>query len=509
MTSRLFATTLLALAAASTTACRGGSSSSVDAKPGTVIDSSSNPDDTTIYDIQDPTNKVAIGAAVTVRGVVVTAIDTFGVKTGGFWVEEPGGGPYSGVLVFGATTTDVAALAVGDLVDITGATKDEFALPADTSIRKTTELVKPTGGAITVTKTGTGTPLQPADVDALAIAQLATQDLRDAEWEKWEGVLIKVQNVSANGAPSVINSTTNPDPTFQKFPITGGAYVESSLAAMPTPAIAKGDCLGSVTGIGDYFFDWLLLPTSTANIVGGGTACPMAETLCKDGKDNDGNGFADCADLNCQATEPSCLTAGTVVGVNGGTSTGGVILDGVYVTGVTFNKSNLWVQDALQAAPNNGIFVFRGNSTVPDVDPTVVPGAKVKITGTVYSFMGLNEIKNPTIVVQAPPATLPKPITGSTVAQMTDVATAAPFVGALVTVTQVKVTTAADANHRYVVTQGTSTIAVDDDIYRMDPALNSCLTITGIVYLNTFDTPPTRVILPTQASDVATATGCP
>ncbi|MCE9572198.1 MAG: hypothetical protein K8W52_03495 [Deltaproteobacteria bacterium] len=476
MTSRSIATTLLALAAASS-ACRSSSNSNPDAKPGTEIDASSNPDDVSIFDIQDPSNKVAIGASVTVRGVVVTAIDTFGVKTGGFWVEEPAGGAYSGVLVFGASTTDVAALKVGDLVDITGAIKDEFALAADTSTNKTTELVKPMGGAIVVTKTGTGTVPTPSTVDAAAIAALATPELQDAEWEKWEGVLITVEKAAALSAPEVIPSTTNPDPTFQKFAVTGSAFVESSLAAMPDPAVATGDCFASITGIGDYFFDYLILPRSTGEIVGGGSGC-------------------------------AALPTATVVGVNTGT-TGAVTISEAYVTGVTFNKSNFWVQDALQAAPNNGIYVYRGNSSVPDVDPGVVPGAKIKITATTDSYMGLNELKTPTIEVLAAPGTLPSAITGSTVAQLTDVATAAPYQGALVTITNVKVTTAPDANHRYVVTQGTSTIAVDDDIYRQDPTIDTCFaSITGIVSLNTFDTPPTRVILPTKAEDVVAGGTC-
>ena len=66
--------------------------------------------------------------AVTLKGVVVTAIDNYGGKTGDFWVEEPDGGAFSGVHVFGAPLDQVAALAVGDVVDITGAQKDEFAL---------------------------------------------------------------------------------------------------------------------------------------------------------------------------------------------------------------------------------------------------------------------------------------------------------------------------------------------------------------------------------------------
>ena len=80
----------------------------------------------TIQEVQN--DAMPPGTPVTLHGVVVTAIDNFGAKIGDIWVEEPEGGPFSGVHVFGAASTDVAALAVGDIVDITGAVKDEFAL---------------------------------------------------------------------------------------------------------------------------------------------------------------------------------------------------------------------------------------------------------------------------------------------------------------------------------------------------------------------------------------------
>ena len=88
--------------------------------------------------------------------MVVTAIDTFGNRTGDFFVQEPGGGEFSGIKVFGAPLDQVAALAVGDIVDITGAEKDEFALTSDMSGLKVTELKPVAGGTMTVTKMGTG-----------------------------------------------------------------------------------------------------------------------------------------------------------------------------------------------------------------------------------------------------------------------------------------------------------------------------------------------------------------
>ena len=68
-----------------------------------------------------PPCDVAVPAScvkLNLKGVVVTAIDTFGGKTGDFWVQEPDGGPFSGIQVFGAPLDQVAALQIGDIVDI-------------------------------------------------------------------------------------------------------------------------------------------------------------------------------------------------------------------------------------------------------------------------------------------------------------------------------------------------------------------------------------------------------
>ena len=110
---------LLALVLASVTACRGSSGDDT-----VTPDSPVTGDDTRIQDIQS--DAMASGTEVKVKGVVVTAVDNFGGKKGDFWIEEPGGGEYSGVHVYGAPLEQVAALHVGDVVDVLGAQKDDF-----------------------------------------------------------------------------------------------------------------------------------------------------------------------------------------------------------------------------------------------------------------------------------------------------------------------------------------------------------------------------------------------
>ena len=101
--------------------CRGDDSSTgADAGP---ID-----DGDTIQEVQSDT--MPEGTPVTLRSVVVVAVDTYGGRTGGAYIMEPEGGPFSGVFIF-LTDTSAAGLSPGDLVDVEGGVKDEFALNAE------------------------------------------------------------------------------------------------------------------------------------------------------------------------------------------------------------------------------------------------------------------------------------------------------------------------------------------------------------------------------------------
>src|SRR5688500_12913085 len=75
----------------------------------------SNAGEVTIQEVQN--DAMTPGTQVEVKGVVVVQIDTYGKRTGDFFVAETGGGPFSGVKVFGAPLSVVATLQVGDIVD--------------------------------------------------------------------------------------------------------------------------------------------------------------------------------------------------------------------------------------------------------------------------------------------------------------------------------------------------------------------------------------------------------
>jgi hypothetical protein len=474
----------LLLASALLVACRGGGDNDPDAPPSS--DGPPNVDDATIYDIQNPDNRIPAGTNVTVKGVVVTAVDRYGMRVGNIWVQEPGGGPYSGVLVFGVDAAVVDTLQPGDIVDIAGAAKSEFSLDDDTSGRKTTELEPGDSGTLLLTRVSAGTPLTPEVVDANAIAELddtgTRPTARDNEWEKWEGVLIEINDVPKIGEIEPIGST---DPTFEGFGLPGGLETDTSLAAFPA-GLDGNICIDSITGIGDYFFNWKILARETGALVPNGTNCPLPKSA-------------------------------TVTSIQMGITTGAIVLTNVFVTGVTFNRSNLFVQDDLAAAPYNGVFVFRGGSTVSDLPPEIEPGATVNITGTVTEFMGITEIVDPTVEFVAAPAGLPTPI-ATTIADLNNPTTGEPLEGVYVRISDTDASDIVAAggpmgfDFYYTLNQGTDQIVVDDDIHRNTPTDGDCYdTFSGIFHYNNFTTPiPAHVnLLPTAATDLVLGGTCP
>jgi predicted extracellular nuclease len=341
---------LFALVVVGLVACRGGGDGDDQVTPDGPIGGG----DVTIQEIQNdampactPSDPAAC-VELTVKGVVVLAVDTYGARTGDFWVGEPDGGPFSGIKVYNAPIDQVAGLAPGDLVDITGGVKDEFALMEDTSGRKVTEIKPANGGMLNVTKVGTIALPAPAMIDGAALAT-KTQAEQDMEWEKWEGVLITVTNAKQ---VSDIKSFGAGGDDQKEFDIAAGEVaVQSALTALPTSAIAN-TCYAGITGIGDYFFNYLVFPRNASDLVSGGTGCAatMATTITA---------------IQTAATPPA----------------GSMELKDVYVAAVSYNKKNLWVQTNLTAAPNEGIYVYGTGATL-----SFTVGQRVNIIGTVEEF---------------------------------------------------------------------------------------------------------------------------
>jgi hypothetical protein len=450
------------------------------------------------------------------KGVVVTAIDAFGTRTGEFWVQEPEGGEYSGVLVFGAPLDQVSALQIGDIVDLAGVQKTEFVYTTSSGTKSLslTELEPVEGGTITVTKVMSGTPLEPTVVDALAIGQKPDYMARHAEWEKWEGVLVKVNNVQAFSDQECIMSMGScPDTTYQNFDVTGDVVVQSSLAAMPSTEVAYGDCMASVTGVVGSFFDYYIMPRTTAEIATGGTSCPTenAALTCEDGIDNDGNGFKDCSDNNCLTASATCRTVTTIEAIQTAATppTGGVELQGVYVvakqrvTG-TQKPRNMWVSTNPTAAASQGLLVYGNTST--DLSAYAI-GSRVNVVGTIKEFNDGMNVGTGTLTElslashsQMTATTTPiVPVTNQTAAALSVDATGELYESVLVTLTNVEITAVGNNTNFYVgtmqqVTGGgtpvTTTFKYDDDIFRIaaGDVVGTCYaSITGIWSYQVYD----------------------
>jgi hypothetical protein len=492
---------------------------------------------TKIQDIQNDT--MPKGTPVSLIGKVVTAVDTFGTTIGNIWVEETEGGLNSGVLIFNkANAIDVSTLVPGDIVNVTGGVKDEFALTSDTSGNTDTEIDAPAGGALMIIKTGHGSVPAPVMLDALAIGQMSTVAERTAALEPYEGVLVTVTNIEEFGAPKNFSKATPPPVDDVDFNATGTLVVEDSLSAFPS-SFAAQTCISTITGVVDYFFNYLLLPRSDADIGATGTGCapPEQSNLCSDGIDNDGNGFSDCLDLGCEVganaflgascapADAMCgcsknLASGTsvnIVNTTAGTATiGPVILNNVFVTGVT--SKGLWVSDSLTGAANNGVFVFTGAA------PTATVGQKL---ATVQGLAGpFNPSKiatamNPKLLVEVSDATVGTASAGGTTvgfasiaATVSDLTTGAPFAGSLVKLTNVKVKTAGLFGQFTLVDNAGGTVTLADTAFSMYTGVTitagtTCFaSLTGVMNLDTSDTPQllqVRTINPRSAADMVVA----
>lgn len=440
---------------------------------------------TTIYDVQS--ENTPVGSSVSLRNVVVTAIDGFGGRTGGMYVQEQDGGPYSGVNLF-ISSGAPAGIVVGDIVNVDNGVKDEFAyndgngggFDPGYSI---TQVQAADGAALSVTKVSSGTVPEPQLLNAWDLAA------DDAEAEKWEGVLIKFEGVRALADARSVSSS---DDTLKDMRITGPYVASSAMAALDGSA---GDCYASITGVGDYFFNYKITPRSSADIVVGNDGDCLAPedsvALCEDNMDNDYDGFSDCSDFSCQENVPACTVDTTVVEVQNGTIAENtrVRLTDVVVTAVDRTNKKFWVQDdsgaggADDAAAFNGLYVFRG-SMQDDLQANLV-GRRVTLVGTTDEFDGLTELTN---VVEPFTSTGGGDIDILTGVSIADLSTMKDYEGVLVSIPLTAVTTPVEANcTEFCDFTISGPLQVNDDILAETPGATCSVEFDGIMHYDTFD----------------------
>ena len=217
-------------------------------QPGTLADLAGYMDppapmtDTPIQDIQQ--GMVPENSLVLVENVIVSSGLTWSdAADASFFVQEPGGGAFSGIQVYIADTAGLA-IAPGDDVTIVG-TYEEFFDMSQLAV----------SGAMSVTVNGSGAPPTPeliADPSTIATGGAAAED--------WEGVLVTVETVT------VTNENPDAPMEFGEFEVTGGLRVDDLFFAMADwTKPLMGAMYTSITGVLVYNFSNFKLEPRDAN----------------------------------------------------------------------------------------------------------------------------------------------------------------------------------------------------------------------------------------------------
>ena len=372
------------------------------------------------------------------------------------------------------------------------------------------------GSSIKVSKVGEGSLPSPPEVEPWVLAA------DDAEAEKWEGVPITLKNVRVHAPPRSVSSS---DETLREMTVTGPFRVSSNLGPLDPEAFPRGACLSSITGIGDYFFNYKLSPRGASDIVvgGDGDCLPVEETLelCGDQLDNDYNGFADCLDYGCQLSavegvRESCVKSATVTEIQTGAvdSNALVRLTDVVVSGRSFNGKRFWVMDSSDAAPHSGVYLWQPSEGATELPAEIGIGAHLNLVAKITEFKTLTQLVDFEISdVVAGPAPVPltvglSDVVGANAKVYESVLIYLPALNAKVTSVETAMVGGAENVVGFVVEAGGDTLRVDDDIFRYsEVAVGDCIAeLGGIMHFNVFD--GVVVLLPRSAAEVLPGTSC-
>jgi predicted extracellular nuclease len=185
---------------------------------------------TTIRQIQ--TGEVAEDATATLKNVVVTS--NVSIKSDGFFVQDAGGGEYSGMYVYIPSGLDELYIEPGFTVNITGTVTEfydwtEFTVSSETAVEVTGE------GSVSVDS------VDPAAVES---------------WEVWESCLISVGSATVSEGMNSYNEAV----------LDNGLKIDDLLWVFDVEA---GSSFSNVTGpLGYSYEEWKLFPRSEADLEG-------------------------------------------------------------------------------------------------------------------------------------------------------------------------------------------------------------------------------------------------
>ena len=253
----------------------------------------------TIYDIQ--TGAVAEGETVTIQNTVVTSMLTGDEE--GFFIQDEGGGEWTGIYVFVGQAGGGIAPLVGDKLTITGSVSEFY---------DSTQLVVSSSESLVVT----------GDAEPVATTVSSVDD-----WEAYEGCLISLEDQTVT---SDVNSYGEADLSF-------GIPMDNTFFNFDTCYDAS---YSSITGIVTYSFEeFKINPRSQEDLVGG------AEGECA-------GSFATVAEVQSGNFENRTVTLENVVVTEAESD-----FDGYSV---------FWIQDQ-GAGEWSGLYVFVRENTAAEI----------------------------------------------------------------------------------------------------------------------------------------------
>jgi predicted extracellular nuclease len=358
-------------------------------------------DDVTIYDIQ--MESIPPDAVVTVKGVIVTSqivLDDDG--NGALFVEEPEGGPYSGIQLY--LYDEVAAAwdaPVGSVVDLTG-TYTEFYDNSQLTIKAVADF----------SVTGEADLPPPAPVASAAVAT------GSPDAEQWEGVVVRLTDAE-------VTNTTDVGPG--KFQVDDAAIISDYFIYPENSFNAQvGQVYAAITGPLLYSFnEFQVCPRTLSDLSDGGDT-DTTDTETTDPTDTDTSTGDDKVTIyDIQQGKFNLQDIVTVEGV-------------VATSGLTFKKDGFFVQDPM-GGEYSGIFVYINMQAI-----AVEAGDVLTITGAYDEFFNYSQIKvtNPADVVVTGTAPIPAPAVVAAADVATGGSLAENYEGVLIQVNDAKVTAA-------------------------------------------------------------------
>ena len=331
-------------------------------------------DAATIYDIQ--MSNFDEGSIVTITDAVVTSNIIEGDYPA-FFVQSAEGGPYNGIYIFKYDEVEYSP-AIGDIVTITG----EYSEFYDNS-----QLVVKAADDITLTGTG----------GDLVVTEITEEP---DNWEAYESVLVQINEAEIADASMLYE--------WGAVQLSIGCWIDNVFTNYDAE---DGASYESVTGPLTYSFEkYAVLPRSADDLVGyngttgGGGSGGGEDEICDDDIDNDGDGYTDCDDWDCD-DDTAC--GGTGGGGGGGEAVAATIgqvqmgefsegtqvslTDVVATTTLTDDGNGFYVQTNGGGA-YSGIYVYMFDEAA-EVVSGLAPGDVLNITGEYVEFYDLSEIK--------------------------------------------------------------------------------------------------------------------